>query len=68
MLETIAGLTPLGEELIGASIAIDILQPEVLLAEAAVILGVMIFRAIKKHHQKKQNDENKPSDADQDVP
>ena len=55
MLEVL-GATALDEIVgLGAIGIADVIQPELILAEAIVIAGVFIIRAIKKHKQEKNS-------------
>jgi hypothetical protein len=59
MLEVL-GLTALEEIGLLGVIGADIVMPELLIAEAAILAGVFIVRAIRKHKREKEEEENKP--------
>jgi len=60
MLEVL-GLTALEEIGLLGVIGADIVMPELLIAEAAILAGIFIVRAIRKHKREKEEEENKPS-------
>jgi hypothetical protein len=68
MLEVL-GATALDEIVgLGAIGIADVIQPELILAEAMVIAGVFIYRAIKKHKQEKDSKPDQPSQDDDEEP
>ena len=68
MLEVL-GATAL-DEIVGLGVIgiADVIQPELILAEAMVIAAVFIHRAIKKHKQEQESKPDQPSQEDDEEP